>query len=52
MEQVLEVYQQPYDPRYPLVNMDEQHKQLIEEVQTPWTTSPGAARGLRDLDVC
>lgn len=41
MEQVLEVYQQPYDPRYPLVNMDEQHKQLIEEVETPWPATPG-----------
>src|SRR5205085_11367643 len=41
MEQVLEVYQQPYDPRYPLVNMDEQHKQLIEEIETPWPAAPG-----------
>jgi len=41
MEQVLEVYQQPYDPRYPLVNMDEQHKQLIEEIETPWPAVPG-----------
>ena len=27
MEQVLEVYQQPYDPRYPVVCRDDQPKQ-------------------------
>jgi hypothetical protein len=31
MEQVLEVYQRPYDPRHPVVCMDEQPKQLIRE---------------------
>jgi hypothetical protein len=41
MEQVLEVYQRPYDPRFPVVNMDEQHKQLIQETQQPIPASPG-----------
>jgi len=35
MEQVLEVYQQPYDPRHPVVCMDEQPKQLIAERRAP-----------------
>lgn len=30
MEQVMDVYKQPYDPKYPLVCMDESPKQLIE----------------------
>ena len=29
MEDVLELYQRPYDPRHPLVNMDEKPVQLI-----------------------
>jgi hypothetical protein len=41
MEQVLEVYHRPYDPRFAVVNMDEQHKQLIEETQTPLPAAPG-----------
>jgi len=31
MEQVLDVYQRPYDPRRPVVAMDEQPKQLISD---------------------
>jgi hypothetical protein len=31
MEHVLEVYKQPYDPRFSVVCMDEQPKQLIRE---------------------
>jgi hypothetical protein len=41
MEQVLELYQRAYDPRFPVVNMDEQHKQLIVEMQQPIPASPG-----------
>lgn len=41
MEQVLEVYQRPYDPRFPVLNMDEQHKQLIEETKQPIAAMPG-----------
>ena len=32
MEQVLEVYKRPYNPRFPVVCMDEQPKQLISEI--------------------
>lgn len=41
MEQVLEVYKRPYDPRFPVVNMDEQPKQLISEVNRPLPVAPG-----------
>lgn len=41
MEQVLEIYRRPYDPRLPVVNMDEQHKQLIREIEHPLPPLPG-----------
>jgi hypothetical protein len=41
MEQVLEVYKRPYDPRRPVVGMDEQPKQLIAEVRPPIPAAPG-----------
>jgi hypothetical protein len=41
MEQVLEVYKRPYDPRRPVVCMDEQPKQLISEVREPIPVGAG-----------
>ena len=41
MEQVLEVYQRPYDPRRPVVCMDEQPKQLISESRPGTLAAPG-----------
>jgi len=41
MEDVLEVYQRPYDPRNPLVCFDEQSKQLIQEIRRPVPAAPG-----------
>ena len=35
MEDVLEVYQRPYDPLNPVVCIDEANKQLIEETRVP-----------------
>ena len=35
MEDVLDVYQRPYDPKHPLVCLDETCKQLIGETQRP-----------------
>lgn len=35
MENVLEIYAQPYDPRHPVVFMDEQPVQLIGETRIP-----------------
>ena len=41
MEMVLDVYKRPFDPRYPVVCMDESPKQLIAETRTPISASPG-----------
>lgn len=41
MEQVLAVYQRAYDPRFPVVNMDEQPFQLISESRSPLPMRPG-----------
>ena len=41
MEDVLEVYKRPYDPKRPQVCLDETPKQLVGEVATPEPTSPG-----------
>ena len=35
MEEVLETYAQPYDARYPVVDMDEQPIQLLKETRVP-----------------
>jgi hypothetical protein len=44
MENVLQTYQRPYDPRFPVVCMDEAHKQLIAEIAVPLPTQPGRAK--------
>lgn len=41
MELVLDVYKRPYDPRRPLICMDETSKQLIKETRTPIKARPG-----------
>jgi len=41
MEDVLEVYQRPYDPSHPLVCMDEMSKPLIDETRVPLPVTPG-----------
>ena len=41
MEDILEVYQRPYDPQRPLVRLDETSKQLIAETRGPIATKPG-----------
>lgn len=41
MEMVLDVYKRPFDPRYPVVCMDESPKQLIAETKVPIPASPG-----------
>ena len=40
MEDVLEVYTRPYDPKRPQVCMDETSKQLLAEVQDPLPMKP------------
>ena len=44
MEQVLQVYSQSYDPKRPVVCMDEQPKQLIRETRECITTAHGEQR--------
>jgi DDE superfamily endonuclease len=41
MEDVIEVYQRPYDTKRPVVCLDEQSKQLIQETRTPIPAAPG-----------
>ncbi len=44
MERLLDVYCRPYDPRRPVVCMDEQPVQLIAESRAPIAASPGRVR--------
>lgn len=41
MEDVLELYHEPYDPRRPKVCFDEKSKQLIAETRSPLPAAPG-----------
>ena len=45
MEDVLTLYHQPYDPKYPVVCMDESSKQLIGETRQPLPAKPGQLQG-------
>jgi DDE superfamily endonuclease len=44
MEHVLETYTQPYDPRFPVVCMDEQPVQLLKETRVPIAATKHHAR--------
>jgi hypothetical protein len=44
MEDVLELYREPYDPARPVVCMDETSKQLVGETRTPVAAGPGRPR--------
>jgi len=41
METVLDVYQRPYDPDFPVICMDETSKQLVGETRQPLPPRPG-----------
>lgn len=41
MEDVLDVYHLPYNPKFPLICMDESSKQLVGEVHDPIPAAPG-----------
>ena len=41
MEDVLDVYHRPYDPKRPVVALDAASKQLVGEVAQPWPPEPG-----------
>lgn len=41
MEDVLEIYHLPYDPTRPVICMDEQPVQLVQETRVPLPAKPG-----------
>lgn len=41
MEDILDLYAEPYDPAYPVVCFDEFPYQLVSEIQTPLPLQPG-----------
>ena len=41
MEDVLEVYHRPYDPKRPLICLDEVPVQLVGETRVPLPAAPG-----------
>jgi len=43
MEDVLELYEEPHDPKKPVVCFDEMPVQLIEETRVPQPVAPGKA---------
>jgi len=44
MEDVLDLYKRPYDPKRPVVNRDERPVQLVKDIRQPWPTRPGRPR--------
>ena len=48
MEDVLEVYRRPYDPKRPQVCIDETSKQLLEHTRTPIPACPGTPARVDD----
>jgi hypothetical protein len=48
MEDVLDVYCRAYDANIPVLCMDEQPVQLVEEVKTPTSSSPARSRVIRN----
>ena len=44
MENILDFYQQPLDPRFPVVNMDEQSVQLLQESRVSIPGAPGRVK--------
>jgi len=53
MEDVLDLYEEPYDPLFPVVTFDELPYQLTDEVRLPLPTRPGqperSSRGHRPV---
>jgi hypothetical protein len=48
MEDVLEVYRRPYDPKRPQVCIDETSKQLLEHTRIPVPATPGTPQRVDD----
>jgi len=43
MYRLLDLYQQPYDPKRPVICMDEKSKQLLDDIRKPIPMKPGRA---------
>lgn len=50
MERVLDVYKRPYNPKHPMICLDESPKQLVSEVRTPIKMPDGSTR--YDYEYC
>jgi hypothetical protein len=48
MKEVLETYAKPYDPRQPVLCMDEQPARLLKETRKPITATRGHAKRVRE----
>jgi hypothetical protein len=48
MEEVLDVYQQPYDARHPLICMDEASRQILSDLFEPLPMKPGTPKRVDD----
>jgi hypothetical protein len=48
MEDILEVYHRPYDPKRPLVCIDEASKQQVKETREPLPRQAGKPERYRD----
>lgn len=46
MEDVLEIYHLPYDPKCPVICMDEQPIQLVKETRIPLPAKPGQPKSV------
>jgi hypothetical protein len=44
LEEVLDLYERPYDPNHPIVNMDERPVPLVKETRQPLAAKPGRPR--------
>jgi hypothetical protein len=48
MEDVLDIYQETYDEKHPLICMDEASRQVLSDVTPPLPMKPGAAKRIDD----
>ena len=44
MEEILDLYEEPYDPKHPVVCFDERPCQLLAEVRDPLPMGPGKVK--------
>lgn len=51
MEEVLDIYKRPYDPKHPVVCMDESSKQLTKETREPLPMQPKRINEAQQLEL-